>query len=84
MHEPLWLFSRGRSLERHEQLHSPIQNAMNASIFPVTELVIAGFTTIVAMRRAAITSSAYSNISGDGKFNALLQNSLSLDLHRLL
>jgi len=61
-----------------------IQNAMNASIFPVTELVIAGFTTIVSIRRAAITSSAYSNISGDGKFNALLQNSLSLDLHRLL
>jgi hypothetical protein len=47
------------------------ENAMNASIFPVTELVIAGLTTMVAMRRAVIISSAYSNISGDGKFNAM-------------
>ena len=48
-----------------------IQKATKASIFPATETVIAGRTTIIAIRTAVITSRAYSKVSGDGKFNAM-------------
>ena len=47
------------------------QKATKAIIFPAAETVIAGRTTIIAMRIAVITSRAYSKVSGDGKFNAI-------------
>jgi hypothetical protein len=48
------------------------QKATKASIFPVVETVIEGRATMIAIRSAVITSSAYSKVSGDGKLNATL------------
>jgi hypothetical protein len=48
-----------------------MQKATKPNTFPVMESVIEGRTTNVAISSAVITNSAYSKLSGDGKFNAM-------------